>query len=243
LKQKKTYLLITVIIVSIFGFILFSNYSLKLFFGEKIWAHKINTINRLNKAQNEFKGLELDVVFYNNSNSFYVNHPPDSSINLSLQSYLSSQDRSLKTQYWIDFKNLNTENQKESINQLNRLISEYKIEKNRVIVESKQPLLLQQFSDSKLKTAYYLPSNLGELDSTHLKIELNEIQKKVIVYQPSYISSDYRHYPILKEHFPKYKKLFWFTGFGSTNTIAARILLWKILLDDNVDVLLIPFND
>ena len=243
LKRKKTYLLIIVIFFSSLGFIFCSNYMLKLFFSKKIWAHKINTVDRLNKAKTEFKGLELDVVFYNDSNYFDVNHPPTPSTNLSLKSYLSNHDKAISNQYWIDFKNLNNLNKKESSNHIIRLISEYKIEKSKIIVESTEPLPLKQFSNNSLKTAYYLPSNLRKIDSNHLRTELNRIQENITNNKPSYISSDYRNYLILKERFPKYKKLFWFTGYGSTNIFVARFFLWNILLDDNVDVLLIPFNE
>lgn len=219
-----------------------SDRTLLFLFKAKIWAHKANSIEKLNEAKKMFSGVELDVVFYTNGNYFDVNHPPDKSISLSLTKYFQSQTSDSNYKYWIDFKNLNEENELLSSNSLDSITKLFKINKSNIIVESDNPQLLKSYNDKGFLTSYYLPSRLHTRNEDSLKEALEQIKKNLISYKNIYISVEYKDYPIIKKHFPKQKKLTWFTVYGSMNKIKARILLYEILFDENVDVLLIPFH-
>ncbi len=228
------------IVVSVFN----SNIMLRYLFENKVWAHKVNNIKKLHSAEGKFKGIELDIVFMNNEKGIFfdVHHPPDSSINLPLTEYFQSIHDASELKYWLDFKNLNSDNELLSSEKLDSITTDLKIYKPNVIVESTNPCLLKSFKKKGFRTSYYLPLNMHKLDSSVLKIEIKKITKNISMYDNTYISADYRDYQILKKHFPENKKILWFTIYGSTYRFYARFLLYKILFDDNVDLLLIPYH-
>jgi hypothetical protein len=240
----KRFIIILFSVFIIVAVIFNSNFVLRKLFANKVWAHKVNSIEQLHKAIKKFKGVEFDVVFYKNKEDvfFDINHPPDSSTNLSLTEYFQSQHTTTAYKYWIDFKNLKHENEYLASLKLNAIATEFNIDKNNIIVESTSPSCLELFKEKGFYTSYYIPSNLHTLDSIELQSAIIKINKNISLYDNIYISAEYKDFPILKKYYPAKKKIFWFTVYGSMNKIKARILLYKILLDSNVDILLIP-ND
>ena len=75
---------------------------------EKIWAHRVNSLGKLQLAKKKFSGVELDIVFAEKNGQWYfdVNHPPYESIALSLDEYFASLDNPNQLKLWLDFKNL-----------------------------------------------------------------------------------------------------------------------------------------
>jgi len=238
-KQKKIAIL-TTFLGCLFLIVFFSNKTLQFLVKDKIWAHKINSIKKLNKASTTYPGVELDVVYYNNY--FDVNHPPDKSNNLKLEEYFLSQKTHENRLYWIDFKNLNKSNHINSANKLDSLVKHFTINKKNVIVESTNAFFLKSFFHKGFPTSYYLPINLHLLNKEELKTTIHIIRDNIDSNNNTYISSNYKDYNILKEYFPNQKKLCWFTTIGSMNKFKARLLLYKTALDKNVEVLLIPFH-
>lgn len=224
---------------SIAAVFLYSNSVLIFIFESKIWAHRVNSIEKLNKATKLYSGVELDVVYNSQANYFDIHHPPEKPSNLSLKNYFKSQPSSSKCNYWIDFKNLNHSNSIASANRLELITEE--LDKNSIIVESYYPEILKTFHNKGFLTSYYLPSKLYELDKNDLKIALEEISTKLELSENSYISTNYKNYPIIKESFPESRKIIWFTTYGPMNTVKARFLLYQILIDEKVDVLLLPY--
>lgn len=114
------------------------------------------------------------------------------------------------------------------------------IDKGRIIVESPMPEALLLLKVSGYLTSYYVPSHLRSLDKEVLQSTLNEIKRSTDRYNNTYISADYRDYPMLKEQYPNQKKLIWFTVYGDENILRTKCLLLEIVLDEKVDVLLVP---
>ena len=244
MKKRHLSIVFSTLLLAFVVVIFNSNITLRFLFENKIWAHKTNNIEKLNNAKDVLKGVELDVVFIKKTeNQFFdVNHPPDSSINLSLKEYFQSAPEGSNYKFWLDFKNLKKDNELLSSKKLDSIVNSYKINKANVIVESRSPSFLKSFRNKGFLTSYYLPAKLHELDSRTLKVTIEKIRGNIDLHDNIYISTDYKDYYILKKHFPNRKKILWFTAYGSMNKIEARILLYKILLDKNVDVLLIPFH-
>ena len=241
--RKKHIRISGLVVLFLFIVIVFSsNRTLLFLFKDKIWAHKVNSIEKLEAVNKLFPGVELDVVFYTNGNYFDVNHPPDKSVNLSLAKYFQSQINNPNFKYWIDFKNLNQDNELLSANRLDSITRIFNIKKGNIIIESVNPQYLKTYLDKGFLTSYYLPTKLHTLDNGSLKVVLEQIKNNLISHKNTYISIDYKNYHIINKHFPKKNKLVWFTVYGSVNIIRARIMLYEILLDENVDVLLIPFH-
>jgi hypothetical protein len=239
---KHTLAGISLLLIVIFTFGFFSNTTLRFLFKDKIRAHKVNNLELLEKANHLFSGVELDVVFYSSSNSFDVNHPPETSSGLTLNEYFQSQKAFPDFKYWLDFKNLDETNETQSAVCLDSLTKISGINNSNIIVESIRSQSLKSFQNKGFLTSYYLQSDLHKLTKDSLQSICKIVNENLISYENSYISAEFADYPVLKKHFPTTKMLIWFSTYGSMNKISARILLFQILMDENVDVLLIPFS-
>lgn len=226
-------------------FIFYSNGVLKLVFNEKIWIHRVNSIEKLGEVQADFYGVELDVVFLDSLNEFDVNHPPAESINLSLFEYLSTIKENKKLHFWLDFKNLNAQNQKQAIDRLNSICESLSLSKSNFIIESGNVLLLHEFSKVGYQVSYYLHwPGLYSLNQTQLQEKLDKIKAELNLFKyQSYLSSDYLDYEILKEHFPKHEILLWLDdSFGKQDKFNNRLQLYKMLSDNQVKILLMKYK-
>lgn len=229
-----------IILISLTGVLFFSNQSLRLIFHDKIWAHRINSQYKLQQTGNRYPGMELDVVFMDHDRLFDVHHPPEKPSGLSLETYFKSTDHPL-LKYWLDFKNLNSRNCDESLQRLMVLSNRFKIKRHNIIVEAFTPENLQAFRDEGFLVSWYLPQDLFLLEQSKLETSIVQIEKRLNAYPVDFISTNYTDYQVLKHYFPQQKYLFWFTTYGSLNKVSARLLLYKILLDENTEVLLISF--
>ena len=233
---------ISLLLLILFIVAFFSNTTLRLLFKDKIRAHKVNNLELLNKASRLFSGVELDVVFYSSSNNFDVNHPPDKSIGFSLDEYFRLQADFPDFKYWLDFKNLDEINETQSAGCLDSLTKISGISNSNIIVESIRTQSLKSFQNKGFHTSYYLQSGLNKLSEDSVNSICKTVNENLILNENSYLSAGFADYPVLKKHFPATKKLIWFSTYGSMNKISARILMFQILMDENVDVLLIPFS-
>lgn len=227
-------------VVLVLHVIVSNNFVLKSFFSEKVWAHKTNSPEKAQINASRYFGIEIDVVFNDTTNQFDVYHPPFKGYKCSLNEIFEYTSKNDKLIYWIDFKNLNKKNQIEALREINRLVSNFGIRPENIIIESTNFKYLLPFKENGIKTSYYLPQKLALLRSEELKIQLERITQNIRQYNPNYISSDYSDYKIIKQYFPDEKKLFWFTVYGNNNKLKTRVLLYRMLNDDNVKGLLIP---
>ena len=209
----------------------------------KVWAHRVNSVERLKYTQENYYGVELDLVFDAATNTFDVNHPPATSIGLTLESYFSHLNPSKSIGIWLDLQNLTQENKDMALKRLNFLTEKYPLQKEHIIVESESPKFLTDFQKSGFKTSYYLPWDLYKLPEEKQLEKIKEIKENICQYPTSAISTNLNDYPIIAEHFPNNKKYLWslkktyaFKLFG--NFILTR----KALNDSNVDVLLVKVN-
>jgi len=148
IKKKfsvKNRVIISVIVVLFIVLSFLSNRTLLFLFNDKILSHKTNNIEKFHNSQKHFSGVELDIVYNKNDNTFDVNHPPDKSTGLSLEKYFSVSKKDNNCKYWLDFKNLNIANAKQSAKRLDSITEIYKIAKDRIIVESMSQQLLNSF--------------------------------------------------------------------------------------------------
>ena len=207
----------------------------------KLWAHRVNSIQKLNIVLNNFDGFELDVVYDLDKNIFDVNHPPAKSINLILDNYLSSIDSINNYKLWIDFKNLNSKTKLNALNRLNFIAATHKINPINIIVESDNLTDLYEFKNAGYQISFYLPS-LHNLKSENLEQTITNINDQLKKNNNIYISSNCIDYQIMKEKFPKQKKLLWVSGkISKTSGIKTLTIINSIIKDKLVEVLLIPY--
>ncbi len=75
----------------------------------KIWAHRVNSVERLKWIQQRFKGVEADVVFDSAAGNFWVYHPPGKG-ELKLDDYLHELTSKDSCYAWLDMRGLNRSN-------------------------------------------------------------------------------------------------------------------------------------
>ncbi len=210
---------------------------------DKIWAHRVNSIEKLQFTQHRYSGIELDLVFDEKTGTFDVNHPPATSIDLTLDSFFSHYDSKNQGGIWLDFKNLNETNSESSLNRLLLLTEKYNLDKSKIIVESQQPEFLGDFENAGFKTSYYLPVFLNQLSEENLNIKLLEIEQNIENNPTKAISTNIVDYEIIAKHFPNHTKYLWsidktFTSRMFKNYFRNR----RALKDPKVEVLLVRVN-
>lgn len=89
-------------------------YSNSKYFSEKLWLHRVNCLQRVEIIENKYRGLEIDVYFDSDKNCFDIFHSPGASTDLCLEELLASLNNPKIHYYWLDFKNLDSTNQKKS---------------------------------------------------------------------------------------------------------------------------------
>ncbi|MCR9183408.1 MAG: FAM151 family protein [Flavobacteriaceae bacterium] len=212
-------------------------------YSSKLWAHRVNSIEKLEHTQKNYVGIELDIVFNSTTKTFDVNHPPAKSIHLNLEEYLSHINQTNELGIWLDFKNLDSENVKTARNRLLFLTEKYQLNKNNIIVESQYPEYLKLYQEAGFKTSYYLPAFLYRLSPEELSKKIEEIKIEIKSQTPSSISTNIVDYEIIASNFPEQTKYLWsidktFTTRMFKNFIQTR----KALKDPKVEVLLVRVN-
>lgn len=175
----------------------------------KVWAHRANSKEKLNSALKYFEGVELDLIYDLEDNSFDVNHNLTESISLNFKDYLNSIEGKNYPFLWLDMKNLNKENCKQILKKLLLLFKTKKYPLDKILIESKKVDLLKKFNNTGFKTSFYLPTNIYKKNSTSLSKDLINI-KKVIIDNPEIaISTSFKDYDIINKAFPNHPKYIW----------------------------------
>ncbi|MEJ6791611.1 MAG: hypothetical protein QNK89_02435 [Lacinutrix sp.] len=239
-KGKKK---IVLTVVFLFGFFFFYRYSPRRveFLGHfnKVFAHRVNSLEKQKQALNYFEGIEVDLVYLKNKNVLDVNHPPSASINLTFETYLAQIDSNHFPFLWLDIKGLDATNSDSILLKLNTLFESRKYPKNKVLIETLSPEALPKFIEAGYKASYYFKSNLYKLPKEDLITEINAIQI-ILDQQPEIgISSNYENYELMKTYFPNKTKYLWaVTSFYNFKYFKVR----DALEDNNVAVVLTKFR-
>lgn len=249
-RERMLLFLVAFGLILFFYAALFSNVFLRILFQEKIWVHRVDSIEKLNEVKTKFNGVEVNIVFIDSLAIFDVGHPPAPSIHLSLKEYLESCADS-QLYFWLDFKNLEESNYQSALKRLNDICDQLKIDKDRFVVESSAVRLLEIYQVAGYSTSYYLRwPGLYLLNKEELKNYIEEVRKEIKEIkgiegiEVLNISSNYHDYKILKEYFPERVKLLWLTGEEKeySSSIKERFFLYEILMDKKVKVLLMEYH-
>lgn len=206
---------------------------------DKIWAHRANSINKLHSAIKYYKGVELDLVYDEEKDLLDVNHPPSKSVGLNFSDYILSMPNTNKVYLWLDIKNLKKENSDKILKKLLHIFKEKEYDLNKILIETRYPESLVNFTKLGFKTSYYLPFRLYKKDEKELEKEIYNI-RKVLKSQPNIgISTNHKNYKIIAKYFPKQTKYIWDLVFTlNTNVFLTR----KILNDKTVKVVLVNYK-
>ena len=125
---------------------------------EKLWAHRCDSIEKMQENQNKFEGVELDINYHADLDEFDVSHDKQDKLEYPLESFLAQISNS-NTKMWLDFKNLSAANRRAAQNRLEYLFAKYGIDKSRAIVESRDAGELGYFHKAGWYTSFYVPVN------------------------------------------------------------------------------------
>ncbi len=205
---------------------------------EKIGAHRVNTLNKLESSLANFDAIELDLVYVPETNILDVHHPPSPSTGLSFETYfnyLTNKD----TFIWLDIKNLDTNNAGLILKLLNKIVAQKSYPKDKILIETRFPEKLALFAAQGYKTSYYLQQNLYKLKGEAFISEIKKIETTLASQPKLGISTEHFDYEILKEYFPKTTKYFWcirHSKIGDYNVVRT------MLKDESVALVLVNYN-
>lgn len=239
---RKIKLFLIIFLVLFFGFVLFkySPYKIKfLGYYDKVWAHRVDSEDKLNLALPFFNGVELDLVYNEEKDLLDVTHPPIPSIGLSLNKYLLNIPKNTDVGLWLDIKNLTPKTENAIYNNLISIVKKQKLKPKNIIVETRFPEALIRFTNAGFKTSYYLKNWLYKTEKNRLSIELDHIKRTLYKYPEIAISFDYRNYEVIDSVFSKKEKYVWIL---SSTLYKDFKLVRKILKDTTVKVVLAPYH-
>jgi len=206
---------------------------------DKIWAHRVNSEEKLNSALKFFKGVEVDLVYDETKNLLDVTHPPVPSINLDFKQYISNIKDGEYPFIWLDIKNLEINNSDYILKYLLDVLNKKNYPLDKILVETRYPEALPKFHEAGFKTSYYLPYGLSEMPLKKYKSEISKI--RFILQEQPYlgISSNYTDYAVMTKEFPKNEKYFWITSSVRKHGFSEPR---KILKDSTVKAVLISYK-
>ncbi len=210
------------------------------YYNSKVFAHRVNSIQKLDAALNFFKGVELDLVYIDSLDVLDVNHPPAASIQLNFKTYLETLKSHHKKPFlWLDIKNLKLENSSKILKRLDAIFNQNKYEISSVLIETQFPEALPIFREKGYKTSYYVPSNLSQKNETHINSVVNTIRTTLNTQQELALSMSVDDYKILKPYFPKTTKYLWAI---EKRYLKKHVLVREALQDTTVKIVLAKFN-
>lgn len=145
---------------------------------DKIWLHRCNSMEKLLEKHDEYPNIEVDVIFSRQNRTFDVTHDPENSINLNLNNYFAYL-KEHGGKIWLDIKNLTRYNKKVLYASLDRLLSQFRIDRKRLIIESPNWKSLKYFTDRGFYTSCYVsydkPSHMDNEEIDHCIEELRHV--------------------------------------------------------------------
>lgn len=144
----------------------------------KFWLHRTNSIGKVEELSYKYSGIEIDVNYNLEKNYYDVTHDIPKSISLNLKNVLSSLKGNKQKKIWIDYKNLNKENVDLSILEMNSILENLDLDKNQLVIESGNYILLKNFKENGYYTSYYVPYlNLNKMNDIEKEAEKKRLLK------------------------------------------------------------------
>lgn len=205
-----------------------------------LWRHKVNSIEELQKYSKTFKGIELDIVYYPETNTFEVEHDPNPKKSIKLHDYLGAIDNTDELYYWFDMKNLKWKYIDDLMNRLDAILTEYHI-KDRVILESWSLNSLKKLNKNGFYTSYWIPDFPydGNITEEQQK-KLDKILSNLADCKHNAISAPYKMLPFIKDHLSDCSVHLWTNGL---KTEADKTLIKEIASTPCVKVVLVDYEE
>jgi len=126
----------------------------------RVWAHRVDSLGVLMEAKPIFAGVEVDLVFEEESGRFEVRHPPVAATGLTLERMLEAATDRPDLRFWLDWKNVSEENLDAALGRLLDLDRRFHL-RERTLVETASEATfprLEAIAEAGFEHGYYLPT-------------------------------------------------------------------------------------
>ena len=211
------------------------------FDSNKIWAHRVNTLEEVEKKNILFEGMEIDLIYSSYINNLYVAHNESDTLrNILLEDWLKHIPNPEKNWYWLDMKNLNKKNAELIAALLVDILGSYEI-MNKTICESKDVKALTVLKNNGIAISYWINSDVTFRKFTGNKLWKKRIERKIARLKPNALSSFSWMHPLLGDSFPNENILYW--HFSKYKTTENDEVIKELCRTPNVKVVLIDYDE
>ncbi len=172
----------------------------------RIFPHRVNSVGKLQDIwNNHLYSFESDVRFGdNNTTTFRMGHN-HGVMGIGLEEFLRSVDYAKIDRIWLDFKNLNKDNYKFALEQLEYLNKKLDIKRKFIVESGTTEVFFKELREAGWHTSYYMPTRkIVKLLKNNNVIEMKQlaiqITKQSKLQNISAISFDSRLYPFVKQY-------------------------------------------
>jgi heptose-I-phosphate ethanolaminephosphotransferase len=175
----------------------------------RVIAHRVNTVGKAGHAVRAgFDGAEIDLMFRQRAAGGYfeLGHDDATRTHGDLEAWLAATEGWGFSKLWLDIKNLDGGNQRQALEELERLAAGYAGLKELAIVESgTREAWFADFRARGWHTSYYLPTEeileaMRESDGLALEQLGARIARQVRAQSAAAVSFDVRLYPFVRNH-------------------------------------------
>jgi hypothetical protein len=206
----------------------------------KIWAHRVNSIEEVEKKHQLFEGMEIDLIYSNFANNFYVAHNEQDTLRkIFLEDWINHIPNPAKNWYWFDLKNLNKKNAEAIVSLLVTILNRYGIF-HKTICESKNEKGLAVLKREGLAISYWISSDVAFRKITGNWFWKKRVERKIALLKPNALSSFEWMHPLLDASFPNENILYWYLPENETPEDVA--LLKELCGVPNVKVILVDYD-
>jgi len=210
----------------------------------KIWKHGVYSEFEAEKYSETFDGLEVDLVYSRKYNNIFIGRQEDDAEKgHTFDTWISMIKKPNETHYWIDFKNLSTENVEEALPCLDSILNLHKVNKQNFMIENQDINTLKIVKKFNYATILWVDNifywnNRTKADSISVcKI----IRSKINELHPDAISSEFTAYPMLCDSFPEQNIHFWDTPKELNEENAAHTQM--LCRNKSVKVVLVDYHE
>lgn len=207
----------------------------------KIWAHKANDTTIAQAKEKLFVGLEVDLIYSTYQNTLFVGHDEwDTIRNFTFETWLTALESPQDVCFWLDIKNLSTENAETVARQVSDFASEYGI-KEKIFIEHTNYQALKIVKKADLAVLFWVDNIYYWWNNRDTAAWTKKVKKEVNDLNPNAISCEQNIHPLLAETFPEMNIHYWNTPIGDYEKNIQRT---KELCDyPNVKVVLVDYDE
>ena len=209
----------------------------------KIWAHRVNSLEEGAIKNERFEGLEVDLFYSKKTNSLFVAHDEkDIENEILFSNWLNNIPNPEKNWYWLDLKNLNKSNAKKITELLSDILNNFDI-KSKTICESNRAKALYVLKNQGFAVSYWVNSIKDyqtKKEETNTKRWKRKIEKTIFYLNPDALSCHFWISPLLDTSFPNENIMYW--HFPAEFTPKNVEITKRLCSIPNVKVVLVDYE-